>query len=240
MTNPTFSPEQMNSLLTQAGDLFNKVQDSKISAPQDMTDEIETNLADAKYNYSTAGPLLADAQKKYTINKYGKSYYTQTQNEESTQQLKNNVQDNIDYFLLALNSSEKELDLLNTNIHQLNLIKKLFSTNSDTLNDIFGFDISPFEFNEFNMNTQEGFETAVVNRQIYYENNRISNIDMVNKILFVIYYILCIIFIVLYKSTVIIKIVVGSFFIIFPFLNIFVAIFVFFYNIIKIISRFLF
>ena len=130
MSCSNFKPEQVNSLLEKASDLFNKVQASKTSAEKNITDEVETNLANAKHNYSTAGAVLNAAQADYTIHKHGKLYYNQLQAEESKQQLKINVQDNIDYFLLALNSSEKELDLLDNNIHQLNLIKKLFSSNS--------------------------------------------------------------------------------------------------------------
>ena len=129
MPYSNFTEEQVNSLLTKADNLFSKVQDSKANTNENMMDEIETKLADAKHNYATAGATLNAAQANYTISKYGKSYYNQLQNEESKRQLKINVQDNIDYFLLAINSSEKELDLLDINIHQLNLIKKLFATN---------------------------------------------------------------------------------------------------------------
>lgn len=232
-----FTPDQVNSLLAKADDLYSKVQ-TYSTTETDMMDELETKLADAKHNYATAGASLNAAKANYTVNKYGKAYYNELQQEESARQLKINVEENVEYFLLALNSSEKELDLLDSNISQLSLIKKIFSSTSDSLNDIFGFDISPFDFKQFKM---EGFETSVLNRKIYYETGRISNIDIINKILFFVYYVLCIVAIgVLYNSTIKGKILAGLFFIIYPFLNIFVFIFVFFYNIFKIIYNFIF
>jgi hypothetical protein len=238
MSCANFTPDQVNSLIAKATDLYNKVQNSRSTTDTDMLDDLETKLADAKNNYATAGASLNAAKANYTINRYGRAYYYELQQEESARQLKINVEDNIEYFLLALNSSEKELDLLDSNINQLSLIKKIFSTTPDSLNDIFGFDISPFDFKQFNM---EGFETSVLNRKIYYESERINNIDMINKILFFVYYILSIVSLgVLYNSTIKGKILVGLFFIIYPFLNIFVFIFVFFYNIFKIIYNFIF
>jgi hypothetical protein len=239
MSCPSLSQSDVNDLLDKASSLFSEVQSmpcDETCQEQKLMEEIATNLDNAKDNYTTAESKYNAARKEYIIGHSGPSYYKKVESDQNRKNLEALVQENIDYFLVAMNATEKEINLLKTEIDNLNLMKKLVSNNTNVaLMDVFGFDVSPTVLNSI-----EGFEPDLntLNRQIYYESNKNERTSVLNRILYIIYYILFLVSVfMIYKHEMKLlnKILIECVFFFYPFLTFFFKIL---YNIFIIIIRF--
>ena len=169
----SLSASDIDGLLSKAGSLFTTVTTDEpcdeACQEKKLVEEISTNLDNAKDEYSNAETKYNAAKKEYIIGHNGPSYYKNMKSEENKKNLEKEIQENVDYFLVAMNATEKEIILLKNEIDNLNLIKQLTSNNVNvSLMDIFGFDIAPPAL-------REGFETDLktlnlntINRKIYY------------------------------------------------------------------------
>lgn len=244
------SASDMDNLLSKADSLFTAVTTEQPCdddcQERKLMEEISTNLDNAKDEYANAESKYKAAKKEYIVGRNGPSYYKNLETEENKKNLEKEVQENVDYFLVAMNATEKEINSLKNEIDNLNLIKQISSNNVNvSLRDIFGFDISPSALREGFENQPNKYppqnpiqDLNTLNRKIYYETNKKERSNLLHKILYIVYYILALIAIVsLYYSNVNIykKVIYGVIFIFYPFLMIFLK---FFYNIFKIIFNF--
>lgn len=244
MPCPSFSAFDITKLLDKAKSLFSDIQDSPYneeSTERQLMEEIATNLDNAKDDYTNSEAKYNAAKKEYIIGHSGPAYYKNMETEEKRKKLERLVQENVDYFLIAMNATEKEINSLKNQINHLNLIKQLFKDNTNiALKDIFGIDISPNALNNLHV---EGFETQTedlntINRKIYYENHKNERGYLLNTILYIIYYILFLVTVYyLYKNKMNIytKILIGVFFLLYPYILFFLRIL---YGIFKIIFQF--
>ena len=239
MSCPTLSASDIDNLLSKANSLFTAVTTEQpcdeACQERKLMEAISTNLDNAKDDYTNAEAKYNAAKKEYIVGRNGPSYYSNMDSEEKKKKLEKDIQDNVDYFLIALNSSEKEINSLKNEIDNLDLIKEMSYNNVNvSLRDIFGFDISPSAL-------REGFEPNLntLNREIYYETNKSEKGHLLNKILYIIYYLLFLVVVVsLYysKLTIYKKIIVGVLFLFYPFFMVLVK---FIYTILKIIFNFI-
>jgi len=198
MSCPTLSESDISNLLSKADSLFTSVITEQpcdeACQERELMDKIATNLDNAKDDYTNAESKYNAAKKEYIVGHNGPSYYKNMESEEKKKKLEREIQENIDYFLVTMNASEKEVISLKNEIDNLNLIKKMSLNNINvSLRDIFGFDIAPSAL-------KEGFETqtenlATLNRKIYYETNKNKQGNLINKILYIIYYLIFIVII---------------------------------------------
>lgn len=239
MSCPTLSSSDIDNLLSKADSLFTAVTTEQpcdeACQERKLMEAIATNLDNAKDDYTNAESKYNAAKKEYIVGRNGPSYYNNMNSEEKKKKLEKDIQDNVDYFLIALNSSEKEINSLKNEIDNLDLIKEMSYNNVNvSLRDIFGFDIAPSAL-------KEGFEPNLntLNRQIYYETNKNEKGHWINKILYIIYYLLFLVVVVsLYYSKLNIyqKIIAGVIFLFYPF---FMVVVKFIYSIFKIIFNFI-
>ena len=233
----SLSASDIDGLLSKAGSLFTAVTTDEpcdeACQEKKLLEEISTNLDNAKDEYSNAELKYNAAKKEYIIGHNGPSYYKNMESGENKKNLEKEIQENVDYFLVAMNATEKEINLLKNEIDNLNLIKQLSSNNVNvSLMDIFGFDIAP--------SALEGFEPDLntLNRKIYYETNKNERGNLLHKILLIVYYLFVLAAIVsLYYSSISIykKVIYGTVFVFYPFL---IGVLTFIYNIFKIIFNF--
>lgn len=234
----SLSASDIDGLLSKAGSLFTTVTTDEpcdeACQEKKLLEEISTNLDNAKDEYSNAELKYNAAKKEYIVGHNGPSYYKNMESEENKKNLEKEIQENVDYFLVAMNATEKEINLLKNEIDNLNLIKQISSNNVNvSLMDIFGFDIAPSAL-------REGFEPDLntLNRKIYYETNKNDRGNLLHKILLIVYYLFALTAIVsLYYSSISIykKVIYGTVFIFYPFL---IVVLRFIYNIFKIIFNF--
>lgn len=201
------------------------------------------NLNDAKNNLNNADSNYEAANKSLIVAKHGRGYYNNLTNEQEKEKRKRELETNISSFIHAVNSTNIEINSLKTQIDNFNLIKKLFENNriNDTLNDIFGFSVTP---NVLKGEVQEGFENQdleTLNRKIYYEYKKNNFGKTVNRILYILYYILVIattiyLFTYNFKIEKNKKIMITIFLFLYPFMKFFIIII---YDIFKIIFRFI-
>jgi len=201
MSCPQPSAADIKSMLDQANSLFANIQEQSSCDEecqnQRALDLLKTKLEDARAVRDNADEHYDNANREYIIGNSGTAYYTALEAKKKQEDLEKKAQANIDYFLIALNSTKTEAGSLEKELKYLELIKTMYENNNvtGTLNDVFGIEVpASLLRNDFT----EGFETIsdkkldleTLNRKIMYEYTTNSHNENINKILYVIYYIL--------------------------------------------------
>jgi len=188
MSCPTPSESEINEMISKVDGLLSKATDTQTCDAEcqqtRILDSLKTELDDSKDNYTTCESRHKSAEKSYIIQKYGINYYNNQQNTERKKNEEEKTQKMIDLFLKKLTETNSNFDTLKNDVDHLNLIQDLYKNTgvSKTLYDVFGISISPFE----------GFRTlSTINQEIKFSYNKNQIGKSINKVLYVIYYILC-------------------------------------------------
>lgn len=251
MPCPQPSPEDIKSMLSQANTLFNNIAE-KTACDEECQNEraidlLKTKLDDAKANRDGADEMYNNAERDYMIGHSGIDYYRNVEEKKNQEKLQKEIQANIDYFLIGLNSANLQVETLKKEMDYLDLVKDLLNRNTttDTLSDIFGIEVSAASLQKdfienFENIELEKLDSETVNRKIKYEYEKNKNIEFITNILFYVYCIVSLgIIIYLYTRetslTKYTKIYICIFLLLYPFLKYLI----FIYDLVMIIVRFI-
>jgi hypothetical protein len=203
MSCPQPSAEDIDAMLGKVNTLVANVQEAT-SCDEECQNQrafevLKTKLEDAKANQEHADENYNNANRAVIINQFGVTHYNNLEEKKKQENIEKKIQANIDYFLIALNSTKVEVKSLEKEMDSLNLIKKMYENNNvtNTLSDIFGIEVpasalkSDFQENFENLEDFENkLDMDTLNRKIWYEFNKNARNEQINKILYIVYYVI--------------------------------------------------
>jgi hypothetical protein len=203
MSCPQPSAEDIDAMLGKVNTLVANVQEvtscDEECQNQRAFEVLKTKLEDAKATREHADENYNNANRAVIINQFGVTHYNNLEEKKKQENLEKKIQANIDYFLIALNSTKVEVKSLEKEMDSLNLIKKMYENNNvtNTLSDIFGIEVpasalkSDFQENFENLEDFENkLDIDTLNRKIMYEFNKNARNEQINKILYIVYYVI--------------------------------------------------
>jgi len=173
---------QVNTLVANAADVQNCDAECQ---KQQIIDNLKTNLEESRDNYTSCEARFNGDERAYIVEKYGVSYYNQQESEKKNKALQGQRDVLINSFMEKMTETNNNFDDLQNDVNHLKLIQDMYSNTgvNKTLNDVFGVTISPFE--------KEGFRTLeTINQEITFSFKKNETGKFINKILYIIYYLL--------------------------------------------------
>ena len=156
---------------------------------QKILDNLKTNLDETKNNCDN----YDERQKEYMIQKHGISAYNQLEADKQNALMQKQNEEMTKSFIKKMSETTNKFDILQSDVNNLKLMQEMNDNSgvNKPLNDVFGITISSFEGFEEKPRTIE-----TVNQEINFSFKKNELGKFINKILYIIYYILAILVII--------------------------------------------
>ena len=176
--------EQINNVISVAQNVQDEKSCDSDCQAQKTLDTLKTNLDQSKNSCDNYNEL----NKNYTIQKYGISGYNQMEADKNNALMQQQNGELLNSFIEKMTKTKMQLDKLQNDANNLTLMQEMHENSgiNKSLNDVFGITISPFE--------KEGFTEKptleTMNQQIKFSFRKNEIGKIINRILYVIFYIL--------------------------------------------------
>lgn len=176
--------EQIDKVMAVAQNVQQEKSCDSDCQAQRTLDALKTNLDETKNSCDN----YAELHKQYTIQKFGVSGYNQMESEKNNVLLQKQNEELIKSFIEKITKTTIQFDKLQNDVNNLKLMQEMHENSgfNKSLNDVFGITISPFE--GFTVEKNRTLETINQEIKFSYKKNEIGK--FINKILYIIFYIL--------------------------------------------------